>query len=360
MPVNPALKYQQQLALFNLQAIGLTNSDQYSQLIGLYDQCPKGVSSRLKTTTSPRIIDRDFKYGDATVQVKLNPSLIRQQTRKKNPDYDPNDPSSPKTISIEREVFVYPSERESRIEEALIYIGSQGNLEFNNVDNRLGIYFTLGQLQAILKKRGHTMSISQIKEGIDILRLANIDVQIASKGNGKLTFTGSRIDGLIIHEREEWLASKRSPDGPEQRCFCYLHPLAASEVGMGNHTLHDYHLQAKLSSEVAKALHKRLTAKYSYADPEKEYSVSAVEFLKTTDRGLLTPRKDWQEVQKALEQLKDQDIIMLYNLDPVYGDPSNSRKVTDKIIRVWSSPEFKTFMKKANAVQPKKRDLAVA
>jgi hypothetical protein len=349
-----------QIQLFNLHHVGITDAEKYSQLIGLYDMCPKGVSKKLKITKTPTIIDREFQYSKdgvkTEVKVNINPALVRQTSYLPNPDYNPEDSTSNKRIVMDKEVFMYPSEFENRLEEALIYIGSQGGA-VDKQNGRLGIFFTLSQLRSTMKKLGCACNITKIKEGIDVLRKCTVDITLKSPNSGTLSFTGTRIDGLIIHDRSQWVKHEGTDYANDQRCFCYLHPLAASEVSIGNHTLHDLELYSSISGDLAKALFRRLCAKYTYADPKSEYSVKASDFLRTTDRGFVVSRKSWQDLKTALKQLETLDLISRFEFLPLNDDPKDSRKITDYVLRVWSSKIFRDYMVKSNKLRPNKRDI---
>lgn len=351
-----------QLSLFNLRELGVEKVDRYSQLIGLYDMCPKGVSRKFKTTTSPHIVHRDFTYSrqgtTAKVSVAINPTLINQETRVANPDFDASIEGSLKTMPIFKEVFMYPSEMENRIEEALIYIASHGD-SVDRQNGRIGVYFTLSQLRSVLAQFGSKLNSKQIRLGIEVLRKSVVDVKIETGTEGSLSFNGSRIDGLIIHDRSKWTKNDEIPDNLDLRCFCYLHPLAAYEVSLSGHCLHDLEVYSQIKGDIAKSIYRRLSIRYTYADPNCEYSVMVSDFLKTTDRGLVTSRKDWYEVQCALEQLVDLGILSSFNLEAVYSH-ANKRKITDKKMTVFASTEFKRFMIKSNSLSPKNRDICLS
>lgn len=226
----------------------------------------------------------------------------------------------------------FPSQREELVEDALrkLMTERQGVL----LDGEAAIVFTLYQLQKELGEKGHTFSYDELKDAIRVLNGTDIILKDASE-NMEVAFSPIENYGF-------------AGEGKETRTFVKFSPLVTHSIKSGTFRLINYDTAMSYKSVIARQLHKRMSHHYIQASLANTYDILLTAIIR--DFGLTLQKRivdNLKEVIKALEIMKENDVILNFKIDKIYGE-NPRQKITDAKIHIQPHPHFVSDIIKAN------------
>ncbi|ENA27126.1 hypothetical protein HMPREF1487_09339 [Pseudomonas sp. HPB0071] len=304
-----------QLDLFELIE-GPTAKDRYSNTIELYDALPKysWSGNREFHDLKNARITRQCTLRGVTYNLVIKPAIIEK-----------NGVSS----------LIYPGQREEFIEEALrkFVVSGQGHVQQNDV----GVTFTLYQLREELKSLGHTYSLDEIKEAINVCRGASIECSTEDNR----TIVSSNLFSYVMLRT---ISDYRS-DGGETKCYVAFNPLVSRSIRELTFRRYKYSHVMMIKSPLARFFYKRMSHYWTQASATSPYTPSLVSFLSQSPRGLSENMgSNIRAMKNAFEVLITEGVIDHYDDEPI----RKGRAIIDVRYKVWPTEEFVKQIKGAN------------
>ncbi len=299
-----------QLTLFEAEP----EDKDYSRSVELYDFIPKYCWGKVKRIEGEflRTIKREFECRGRHYQLTLMPARI-EDGENNSKEY-------------------FPSQREELVEDALrkLMTERQGVM----LDGEAAIVFTLYQLQKELGEKGHTFSYDELKDAIRVLNGTDIILKDASE-NMEVAFSPIENYGF-------------AGEGKETRTFVKFSPLVTHSIKSGTFRLINYDTAMSYKSVIARQLHKRMSHHYIQASLANTYDILLTTIIR--DFGLTLQKRivdNLKEVVKALDIMKENDVILNFKIDKIYGE-NPRQKITDAKISIQPHPHFVNDIIKAN------------
>lgn len=310
----------EQLTLFEM---GPEDKD-YSRSVELYDFIPKYSWGKVKRIEGEflRTIKREFECRGKHYQLTLMPARIEDGG------------------GGSKEYF--PSQREELVEDALRKLMTERQSIL--LDGEAGIAFSLYQLQKELSEKGHTFSYDELKDAIRVLNGTDIILK-NENDNAEIAFSPIEHYGF-------------AGEGKETKTFVKFSPLVTSSIKSGNFRLINYDKAMGYKSVIARQLHKRMSHHYIQASLTNTYDILLTTIIR--DFGLTLQKRladNLKEVVKALEIMKQNEVIINFRVDKVYSE-SPRRKVEDAKIFIQPHPYFVNDIIRANKNAKKVKELS--
>lgn len=230
----------------------------------------------------------------------------------------------------------FPSSKEELIENALIKILSEQDYGgHSSKKNETWVRFSLRMIYKELKKAKKTEDINRIKLGIKILSRCVISVY---DDNDNEVWSGQILQDLITQTRSDYLENGNALHVARLPIFI-SRAITNLEVRQYN-----YKRSMGLKGQLARWIHKRLVHRYTYASLVKSHNFK---FSSLKQSGLLqlkTEADARKKVIKALDELKDNNIINGYEVLPY----KQGKKVIDVKYVLQASIDFISEQKASN------------
>lgn len=308
--------YPEQLTFFGLLGFD-NNSKKYSNTIELYDFMPKyfwGRVEREKALKSKKEIlpnlERPFECRGIKYHLRLIPASIQGKD------------------GISRDC--YPGKREELVEATLLKYAAEGQGIF--LDDLASVTFTIYQLQKDLKDQGHSYSRGEIREALQICKLASL---IVTSENGDKVLMSNIFETLALQTQDDWKGT-----GEKTKCFVRFNPLVTRSINKKDFRLLNYEKSLSFESVIARQLHKRMSHHFLQASLMNLYTITLVTMIR--DFGLTRYKSlahNWRDAEIALEELKKQEIILDYKKESVL-DAKRRNKLADIKISIIPHPRF--------------------
>lgn len=238
----------------------------------------------------------------------------------------------------EKETAFYPGETEELIEEVLRKMLAQQN-DFTARQLRSPtVSFSLWQIQEELRKRGKARSYKEIVQALEILGQTVLTIK-----QGKRAFCSDVILSVVGVSRRQYLKD------PSSQWQATMHDFVAGSIMKLDYRQMNYGLLMALSSQIGRYFFRRLSSRYIYADVKQPYRFTYQDFMRDT-AFFASDRTDRhiKAIDRALEELKSQRVIMTYSKNEVRG---KRNKLMDVEYSLFASFPFVTAMKAANKCQ---------
>lgn len=303
-----------------------------SNTIELWDAIPKySVSARQQATIRDDrgrlpVHASEFEYNAASLdrpvrcKIKIKPALIE----------------------VEEGIFqdFYPSQSEEIIEEVLkkIFTDQQyGQHSAKDVES--WVLFTLHMIRKELKARGHTRSLDEIKRSLEIMASSSIEVQMEGRGRGAV-YTNPILSNMVRTTRADLAID------PNAKWTAQLPALISKSVNELSYRQFNYALHMRLSTPLARWLHKRLVHRYRNASLLDSYSFlfSSVQ----RDSGLLNNKRmsaNVSALDAALDELRAEGVLINIQSEKRF----KGRRLADVHYSVYATSEFTSEVKAASA-----------
>lgn len=248
----------------------------------------------------------------------------------------------PALIEVEEGIYkdFYPSQSEEIIEEVLkkIFTDQQYGLHSPR-DIESWVLFTLHMIRKELRERGHTRSLNEIKRSLEIMASTSIDVEMEGRGRGVI-YTNPILSNMTRTTRAD------IEEDAGAKWTAQLPALISKGVNELNYRQFNYALHMRLSTPLARWLHKRLIHRYRHASLTTPYK-----FLYSTiarDSGLMNNKRmsaNVKALDDALAVLKAESILFMIKSEKRFS----GRKLNDVAYQVTASMEFTSEVKAASA-----------
>lgn len=307
-----------------------------SNTIELYDVMPKysWARSRVKEDLDNSLVTRRFKLRSCTYIARIKPALVSRKVKGKD-----------------KNVLIYPSQREELVEDALRKLAyNGGGIE---LDEHAGVLFTMSQLRRELESVGHTFSLDEILEALEVLGSAILECWPETSDDDGDIIRGSYLTSMYLTRRKDYL------EGPKDaKCYVTFHPLVTLSIRSQTYRLFDYEKSMAMRSELARHMYKRMSHYFTQAASDKSYDFHLTTFLEATPRGRSSRMKtDLKSLRNAIQVLVDNKIVLDYRED-IVKDPNDRRVTKDAYYSLTPHPEFVRMVIKANAHQRSIREQA--
>ncbi|WP_419600552.1 hypothetical protein [Thiolapillus sp.] len=238
----------------------------------------------------------------------------------------------------------FPSVTEELVEEALKKILTDQNYGIHDPSKtETWVKFSLSMIERELRKREKTRSREQIKQAIQVMSRCILTL---SKGKKEL-WSGAILQDLVTVDREEYIEDSKALHVARLPLFI-SHAIDKLEYRQFNIDRH-----MKLRTQLSRWLYKRFVHRYKQASMIDTYHFM-FSTIKAESRYLegKTERNNRLKIIKALEELKNQGVLMSYTAQEI----KEARKVIDVKYTVTATLEFRTEQKAANAAQKNRQN----
>lgn len=290
----------EQLAFFFLTE----KESDYSNTVELYDFMPKYVWSKQDRINDQFLerVNRTFEFRGREFQLKMDPARLEDKD------------------GVVREYF--PGIKEEHVEDILRKMMTEGYGVM--LDGEAGIRFTLYQLQKELADHGHTYSYDQIKNAIQVLKGTDIYLEASKTSDQDLiNIAFSPIETYGFKD-----------NGEETQTFVRFSPLVTRSIKQQSYRMINYKKVNEFSNDViARQLYKRLSHVYTYAKVGNTFNIMLTTLIR--DFGLTFYEKlgqNGKQVEKALEVLKTQRVLIKYEMIPIFEKKPRKKLVDVKYI----------------------------
>jgi hypothetical protein len=308
--------------------------DRLSNTIDLWDSIPRYAISRQemnKRRTKEGFLDLlnvEFQYRGQALTALIQPARIRE--------------ADGATLDY------YPSATEELVEDALRKIATEYYRGFFDKPSfRSGVVFSLYALRQELQRRGHTRSYQEIVKSLTVLSGSVIELRAQNGSEGEGFARSAYFPALGAVSR------KRLADDPNARWMVQFHPLVTESIDALAYRQFNYDQMMKLSTQLARWLHKQLSLKYTFASQIQSFETRYSTVKR--DSQLLRYRRERDNVaalDEALEELAQDKIIAGCRREEITGARG---KIEDVKYTITPSKQFITEMKAAN----KRKSVAV-
>ena len=298
------------------------DQQKYSQSIELYDAIPKYVWRKTKCVGNfLPTVKRKFKHKNHEYEVHIRPaSLFTKEGEEKH---------------------YYPGIREELVEDALRKIATESRLERIDEDPKknLGLVFTLYELKKELERTGHPYNITQIKEALRICSRTGLTVICHSKG-GSIEVDENMFPRLALASRTDW-------DRDKQRAQVEFNSLVTKSIEKRTYRQINYERSMKISSSLARWLHKRMSHNYKQAQSfQNQYTINLLTIIRDSGMTAYKRLSDSKKyVIRCIEELVKQDVLYKFEEEVT----KDGKKLADAKFTLYPSLKFSSEMKRANA-----------
>lgn len=253
----------EQLKLFtDIHFEGL-RSNSLSNTFPLYDLWSRFV--RLKTTIFPIRQAPERLVNSRSISDKLD-----------GIEYDGELQIAPAVLKGEETDFVaWPSDREEKVERALISLATKGNISKINSPRgtRYAIHFKMNELNAELRAVNQSLSFPDLKQALLILSGARLSFKFRTIIDGEVDEKENNMPYLgSIH-----FSGKKGPSS--QRCIVFLNEYMAQQIETLSYKGYYFNQAQQFKRTLSSWLTTRLYTLFRYASPEKTYHFMLVKIM---------------------------------------------------------------------------------
>ncbi len=304
-----------------------------------YDLHPRFIHDRakkkvvLETGVTP---GRNIVLNDSETY-EIIPAILNQP--------DPKGVKDQNGDAALRPVAIYPGTRESLIEDCLIYFARNGEFSLERGEpgyiydaGTLGVCFTLYQLRKALKELGKEYRLDELREGLEVLKLANYRYINDAERN--------RIRGYIVAELDS-MPNKNPNDRIRTDHIMYVvfDSRASKKILSGHYRSYDDKCAMSMKSPIARYLYKQFTHNWQHANLKNEAgsirSVDQNETILSSGCPLPSnPTKRKKNMLTALNELAKNGIIQDVDESCDVVKIPHGRKIVDLRFMVRPTNKF--------------------
>ncbi|ODB35880.1 hypothetical protein BB427_16365 [Pseudoalteromonas sp. BMB] len=218
--------------------------------------------------------------------------------------------------------LAWPSDREEKVERALIRLGAQGKIVkiSGRIGERYAIVFTLRELQTELKSVSQTLSVNEIKESLIILKGAELSMQYQEIDGDIESYSESRMNYISsIHFSG---ASGKST----VKCIAFLNEVMSQQIEGLTYRSYYFDRVQSFKRSLSRWLALRLYQVFKYAAVGKTYHFMLVNM--SIKFGSITSEKEIpnrltairRDMTTTMKDFIESDIIESYIIENVKDD----------------------------------------
>lgn len=280
---------------------------QYSNILALWDQLPKGKAYNSSSPTASTLVTT-IDFEGTTLIVEQNPAQMKKFIK-----------------GVETVEFVYPSKAEDKILDAIRYICTESKeIAYSETSSAYTFKFITHQIYQHLKRRNETHSHAQIKRSLDILNKSHLAIYNADKTeviqstliNNLYMNTGKHI-GKITEE--------------DALIVLQMHALFTYAVKQGQYLPYNYDLTKDLGNGLAVLIYRIMAIEFRNAETTISF---VIDTEKTIAKSMFSTCKSLSANKKkmvaAIDELKSKNIIASSEPKDRYG--ANGRIIESKFV----------------------------
>ncbi|MBQ4862177.1 replication protein A [Pseudoalteromonas sp. MMG013] len=311
---------------FREQVRDIQNADEVFQLSRFVDTGAMGEKSGLVVSNTFQNYDLWSRF----VREKRRPSLLSEAdkavTKRKVSDkiqgkeYQGRIEITPAIISKKDiDYIAYPSDREEKVERALIRLASKGNIIAINgkMGERYAVAFSLKELQNEMKSVNQTLNLPDLKESLQILKLASLRIvlDVIDPKTGEVEHFDTTTNYLdAVH-----FSGERGRTSV--KCIAVLNSIVASKIENVEYRGYLFERTQSFSRSLSRWLAVRLYTMFRYAATGKSYHFmlvdqmvrfGSIESKKIENGRLVAIRRD---MTQTMRDFIEADIIAGYDVE---------------------------------------------
>lgn len=310
----------------------------YVNSLAFYDLMPKCVFNSRYTkqrsgSAKYRTLDKvsyDFTlYGKRYTNI-ITPARITRTERKG---------STPQTYDID----MFPGKREQVIEWA-VRIAAKRGAGTRFLDSHAGAEFTLYQLQQICDELGHGMSYAQLREGLMVCMMCNIQT-VAEDGADVFTASSAIFPFGAIQERQGTTRATRT--------YVAFHPFVTAGIRKVEFRQIDIKKASDYPGCIDRWLHMKLMHDYRFVDGSPlgpTFNLNASTIIACSGAGPFKRKRDgFAAIRAAFRRLQDKG-----DIEPSYEEKPHrdaSGLVDDITFDIRGTRAFAKMMKTSLAAR---------
>lgn len=296
-----------------------------SNTVDLWDCIPKYFISKTKQNEMRKdgilpTVEKDFKFLGKFYQVKIRPARL--------------------TIDGKDKEFL-PGEREFLVELGLRKLALTPGSGFWE-KGKSGVSFSLNRLKEELKQHGHSYSIKELKEALDILTGCFVEVESLDK---KMRFKTAPLSNLASVTRDDFKKN------PKSLCYVEFSGFVTDAIEKGEYRQHNYALVLKHRKNlVARYMNIRISQVFRQAETWKPYTINLVGIER--DSGLLGNKRmkdNKAKFERALDVLKKDNVLRDWEIKEEVRGGRTKNQLVNVFYNLYTSMEFASDIKRSNA-----------
>jgi hypothetical protein len=306
--------------------------------------------------------------GNTLLDYDLIPRFLHDRANKRHPISDQKS-VAPRAVSLTgKEVYhihpatimvkekdgssrpyaVYPGTRESIIEDCLIFFARNGEFSVERGEpgyvyegDTLGVCFTLNQLRSALKGMSKEYRLDELKEGLDVLAMANYQYQEGSTGRERTCrYVVASLDSIPNPSPNDKMRSDRI-------VYVVFDSYVKRRIMSGHYRTYDDKCAMSMRSPIARYLYKQFSHYWQHANNKNEAgsirSVDQNETILASGCSLPdNPTKRKSKVTKALYELASTGVIQEFSESDDIVPIRDGRKTIDNRFMVRPTNGFIT------------------
>lgn len=316
-----------QLDLFQTFLCNTGEKDKLSNAIDLWDSVPRYSISQLEMNKRRTpdgflgLLEIVFKYRGMDFRAVIQPARIKE--------------------SDGRAIDYYPSANEELVEDILRKIAAERLQGFHDTErSKIGVYFSLYQLQTELKKRGHTRSTAEIKRSLEIMAKSSIEIKSLDGKGYEGTRVSSYLPDMVSVTREDMRSD------PYGQWMVEFHPLVTKSILEATYRQFNLDRLMSMSTQLGRWVHRHLVIKYTFASLTTPFdlrysTIKRDSFMINYGR----ERAGIAALDQVMNELKEKKVIMDFKRHVISG---TRRKISDVVYTIMPSMEFVREAKAAN------------
>jgi hypothetical protein len=178
----------------------------------------------------------------------------------------------------------------------------------------VSVSFSLRSIQMDLAQSGHTYSLVEVREALNIMSKTNIEIRLEGGG---FEYKGNILVALALARQ-----------GSGVRCFCSLNPLVSQAIRNLRFRTYDYTKCISYQAPLSRYLHKRISHYYKQADQKNPYTIMLSTLFNDSGHSMHSevPRNK-PKMEMVLSELAAKNVITTYKISPIL-----EKKVKPKIL----------------------------
>ncbi|TQF66180.1 replication protein A [Pseudoalteromonas luteoviolacea] len=215
--------------------------------------------------------------------------------------------------------LAWPSDREEKVERALIRLGAQGKIVkiSGRVGERYAIVFTLRELQTELKSVSQTLSVSEIKESLMILKGAELSMRYREVDGDSESYSESSMNYISsIH-------FSGSSGKSTVKCIAFLNEVMSQQIEGLTYRSYYFDRVQSFKRSLSRWLALRLYQVFRYAATGKTYHFMlvnmSIKFGSITSEEEVADRLTAirRDMTQTMKDFIESDIIESYTIENV-------------------------------------------
>lgn len=270
-------------------------------LVEIYDAVPRFFDSKTVTDLSQMVRNASGCVRKINFEVTVTAATLQAQVKVPS--------TEGAKIKVTRNLVFFPGVREEFVEKAIRKISTYSSTISGK---RCTVRFSLYELKKELSIFGHDFKYSEIREALQILTMARIQIVTVDIDGSSIDMTSGYLNNLDIRspsKRSKYYDPKAGPD--QARCEVDLHPLISLKISQGQFRMYQYGIDMTLSSVFSRHLLRHLSIVWTNASEERAFTVSLMDFIQNVLARAPDKRihNDYRKLDEAVKELSRVGIL---------------------------------------------------